>query len=106
MVLPAQPLVASLYRVEVSGWDTDENFFVENTELQWEEGTGKRVRLSRPLRGSSIVFVRLLQPLSPTRGYPIAYQAEPADPGAESVNYEYKLVQLHPKISPRREMLA
>ncbi len=106
MVLSAQLLVASLYRVEVSGWDTNENFFVEKTELQWDEGTGKRVRLSRPLRRSSIVFVRLLQPLSPTRGYPIAYQAEPDDSAAEPVNYEYKLIQLHPRISPRREMHA
>lgn len=106
MVAAAPPLVASLYRVEVSGWDVDENFFVEKTELQWGEETGKRIRLSRHLRKGCIVFVRLLQPLSPTRGYPIAYQAEPADSIAESANYEYLLIQLHPRISRRRELLA
>ena len=97
--------VASLYRVEVSGWDDEENFFVERTELEWDEGVGKRLRLSRPLRRSSIVFVKLLQLLSSSRGYPIPYQAEAFSSLAEVPGYEYKLTQLHPRISSRRESL-
>jgi hypothetical protein len=106
LVLMAPSPVASLYRVEVSGWDDEENFFVEKTELEWDEGIGKCLRLSRPLRRSSIVFVRLLQPFSPSRGYPIPYQAEPSSSLAEAPGYEYKLTQLHPRISSRRESHA
>ncbi len=106
MVLIATSPATGLYGVEVSGWDTGENFFVEKTQLEWDEGAGKRVRLSRPLRKSCIVFVRLLQPLSPSHGYPIAYQAEPSGPPVEASSYEYKLVRLHPRISPRREPVA
>jgi hypothetical protein len=28
--------------VEVSGWDEHEDFFVEKTELQWSEQSGKQ----------------------------------------------------------------
>jgi hypothetical protein len=35
----------SLYRVEVSGWDKSQTFFVEKPELQWNEESGKHVTL-------------------------------------------------------------
>ena len=31
------------YPVEVSGWDEHEDFFVQKTELQWSEQSGKHV---------------------------------------------------------------
>jgi hypothetical protein len=31
------------YRLEVSGWDAKENFFVEKTSLDWREHEGKTV---------------------------------------------------------------
>ena len=33
------------YSVEVSGWDNNEDFFVEKTELHWSEQSGKHILL-------------------------------------------------------------
>jgi len=50
-------------RVEVSGWDARENFFVEKTSLDGREQSGKTVALRATLRLDSELFVRLLRPL-------------------------------------------
>jgi hypothetical protein len=60
--------VLSTYRIEVSGWDSSEAFFVEKTDLIWTEEAGKRIRTT--------LFVRLLQPISPNRSMPVPYEAE------------------------------
>jgi hypothetical protein len=67
---------ANLYRVEVSGWDRDKSFFVETSDLEWSEQSGKRIILKRRLDNRAVVFLRLLQPMGPDRGHPVAYQAE------------------------------
>ena len=67
--------IASTYRVEVSGWDHDKAFFVENSELEWSED-GKQVTLTRTLNEGAVVFLRLLQPMSADRSNPVAYEAE------------------------------
>ena len=72
---------ASSYRVEVSGWDACENFFVEKTTLDWKGVGKKRIALKSKLREGCIVFVRLLQPLADGNNFPIAYQA--AEVGTE-----------------------
>ena len=36
--------------VEVSGWDHNEDAFVEKTELHWSEQSGKHILLLRPIR--------------------------------------------------------
>lgn len=41
-----QPAIDS-YRVEVSGWDISQSFFVEKPELEWNEENGKQITLSR-----------------------------------------------------------
>jgi hypothetical protein len=69
------------YRVEVSGWDAKENFFVEKTVLDWKGEGKKRILLRSSLREGCIVFVRLLQPLANGNNFPIAYQA--AEVGAK-----------------------
>ena len=33
---------SNLYRVEVSGWDENKVFFVENSELDWNEDSGRK----------------------------------------------------------------
>jgi hypothetical protein len=63
------------YRVEVSGWDTKETFFVEKTILEWEGEGKKEIALKSPLREGCVVFVRLLQPVASGNNFPIAYQA-------------------------------
>lgn len=65
-----------LYPVEVSGWDSAQNFFVEKCVLIWNESNGKQVRLSQGLREKTIVFVRLLQPGQSEQAHPVAYEVE------------------------------
>jgi hypothetical protein len=71
------------YRVEVSGWDASESFFVERTMLNWGRDEKKEIHLRSVLREGSFVFVRLLQPLTNGNNFPVAYQAQrigPRDP--------------------------
>jgi hypothetical protein len=74
MILAVNP-AANLYRVEVSGWDLDKAFFVENSELEWSDDC-KRVTLSRTLNDGAVVFLRLLQPISAGRSNPVPYETE------------------------------
>ena len=75
MILTAEQPATNLYRVEVSGWDDNKAFFVENSELEWTEASGKQVTLSRGLANGAVVFLRLLQPISTDRSNPVAYEA-------------------------------
>jgi hypothetical protein len=63
------------YRVEVSGWDAKEDFFVEKTTLEWKPEDKKSMLLRADIRPGCIVFVRLLQPLATATTFPIAYEA-------------------------------
>jgi len=64
------------YRVEISGWDSGQNFFVENCDLLWAEDSGKVVSLRRSLSPNAILFVRLLDPEQNDRSHPVVYQAK------------------------------
>jgi hypothetical protein len=85
------------YRVEISGWDQDENFFVEKTFLDWSEEKGKKVQLRRPLRSGAVIFVRLLAPATANSGVPIAYQTEELEQQGPKDLWDFRLVQLHPR---------
>jgi len=76
MILTAEHPATNLYRVEVSGWDDNKAFFVENSELEWADDAGKQVTLNRELSEGAVIFLRLLQPISKDRSHPVAYQAE------------------------------
>ena len=56
MILTAEHPVTNLYLVEVSGWDEDKAFFVENSELEWTEESGKQVTLNRGLTENAVIF--------------------------------------------------
>ena len=73
---PAVNLASNVYRVEVSGWDDNKAFFVENSELEWTDQYGKQVTLHRGLNDRAVIFLRLLQPISADRSRPVPYQAE------------------------------
>src|SRR5437016_14564964 len=51
-------------------------FFVEKSELEWKEGSGKYLTLSRSLSPGSMIFLRLLQPTSRERPLSVAYRAQ------------------------------
>jgi hypothetical protein len=76
MILTAEHPVTNLYLVEVSGWDEDKAFFVENSELKWTEESGKQVTLNRGLTENAVVFLRLIQQSGNDRSHPVAYQAD------------------------------
>ena len=76
MILSAQCPTTSLYRVEVSGWDKNQAFFVEKSELEWNEESGKQIALNHTVPDGAVIFLRLLQPISTDRSHPVAYEAE------------------------------
>jgi len=65
MLLSVQLPITTIYQVEASGWDSAQSFFVEKSELEWNERTGKCLTLSHSLCPGSMIFLRLLR--SPTR---------------------------------------
>jgi hypothetical protein len=87
------------YRVEVSGWDSKENFFVEKAVLEWKPDDKKSMLLRADIRPGCIVFVRLLQPMATAASFPIAYEALTSaardDAGAARVSLE----RLRPRAS-------
>jgi len=71
----SEPLSLRTYsRVKVSGWNQDEVFFVEKSELGNDEFTGKHISLEHMLADGAIIFVRVLQPTSSHRNSSIAYE--------------------------------
>jgi hypothetical protein len=69
------------YRVEVSGWDVAESFFVEKVILELTQ-TGERVvHLKHPLRTGLIVFLRLIESRIDFPALPVAYQVMEVVPG-------------------------
>ena len=76
MILSARYPITSVYRVEVSGWDKYQTFFVEKSELEWNEESGKQVVLSHAVVDGAVIFLRLLQPISASRSHAVAYEAE------------------------------
>ncbi len=62
--------------VEVSGWDENQIFFVERSEVDWDEYAGKHVTLTRMLTEGSIIFVRPIQAMAIHHANPIPYEAE------------------------------
>jgi hypothetical protein len=87
------------YRVEVSGWDAGENFFVEKTALTWENAGKKEILLSATLRKGCIVFVRLLQPIATRGEFPVAYQTVEIELNGRDGRTRATLEQLRPRAS-------
>jgi hypothetical protein len=86
----------SSYRVEVSGWDASDTFFVEKTTLDWSGGDQKEISLRLALHQDAVVFVRLLQQLGKVDSFPIAYRASTVGTG-ENGRTIVQLTRLHPR---------
>jgi hypothetical protein len=93
--LTAQDHVTDSYPVEASGWDSTQSFFVEKSELRWDEATGKHLTLSRCLCPGSLLFLRLLQPVSKDRSLSVAYQAQHVRVTPDG-QQEFRLSQIQP----------
>lgn len=94
-----QPLTNS-YRVEVSGWDSSHTFFVEKSELSWNEESGKHLSLTRLLRPGTMIFVLLLQPTTPVRSISVAYKAEHVTTTPEG-RHQFRLRRAEPVSIPK-----
>jgi hypothetical protein len=104
MLLTAGQPVVSTYQVEVSGWDSCQEFFVQRCMLEWNEETGKRITLTRSLRPRTMIFVRLLRPTSSDPSFPVPYRTELTGVNSEGRN-QFRLSQILPstgltKLSP------
>jgi hypothetical protein len=76
-MVPCEDLSSvSRYPVEVSGWDSQQRFFVEKCDLAWDEDRGKQVELCHRLPERALLFVRLLQTEEGERPGPVVYEAE------------------------------
>jgi hypothetical protein len=85
------------YRIEVSGWGFDNNFFVEQTDLFWDRGGDKKVLLHNSPAEGGIVFIRLLLQDPRGRTLPLAYQVAAVHPMDCNGQSEVRLRQLHPR---------
>jgi hypothetical protein len=85
------------YRVEVSGWDSRELFFVEKATFQWTDSGEKSVGLMSRLREGCVVFVRLLHTFAEDANLPVAYRVLSITSGDGDGRGCVRLVQLHPR---------
>jgi hypothetical protein len=85
------------FRVEVSGWDMDQQFFVEKTELDWYDGENKSIHLRTPVKRGAVLFVRLLEKGSSGQGFPVAYEANQILPENGPFGFAVELKRLRTK---------
>ncbi|HEV3218643.1 MAG TPA: hypothetical protein VGZ48_02650 [Candidatus Acidoferrales bacterium] len=100
--MPSETCAETSYRIEISGWDLDENFFVEKADLEWSESR-KMVRLQHAPRKGSLVFVRLLGETHQVRAYPLAYEILEVAYQQKARTYETLLSQVHPRTRSETE---
>jgi hypothetical protein len=88
----------SNYRVEVSGWDAAETFFLEKTTLYWNT-SGQEISLRSRLREGTVVFIRLLQPFETEENFPVPYVVSKNLPVEIDGRSTVAISRLHPKPS-------
>ena len=96
MMLSGHYAIASTYRVEVSGWDKNQAFFVEKSELEWSEECGKQLLLTRAIPDGALIFLRMIASMSVDRSDPVAYETEFVETTPDGLHQ----FRLHP-VSPR-----
>lgn len=90
---------------EISGWDTDQNFFVEKALLSRVAEGNSKVALRTRLRLGSLVFVRVPDDASMDRPIPVTYQVATIDGKVKNGTHEIQLTRLRPRNSPARTVL-
>lgn len=85
------------FRIEISGWGLDNDFFVERTDLLWTAGGEKQVQLHRALPEGAIVFIRLLASEPSSGSIPVAYQVRDVVPMDCTGRCQMRLAQLRPR---------
>src|SRR5260370_31892269 len=90
-------ILSGNYRIEVSGWDLNDAFFVEKTELHWTEGGEKKLLLHHALLDGAVIFVRLIAPETSFDSIPLAYQVACVQPMNSNGFCEMRLLRLLPR---------
>lgn len=88
-------------RVEVSGWDEDQNVFVEITSLYNEDGEKAYILLRRQARIGEMIFVRLIEHSGYGSPVPVAFEVRRASP-ADSRGVYHKVQIARIAWSPER----
>jgi hypothetical protein len=83
--------------VEVSGWDTLENFFVETTTLTWGSDNVREIDIHSAIKESRLVFVRLLQSCLSEGTFPVPCKVTGVTTDIGSGLTHVRLVQLRPR---------
>jgi hypothetical protein len=91
---------------EISGWDTDENFFVEKAVLHSHRDGNNKVDLRARLRVGSLVFVRVSDDASMDRTVPVTYQVSEiyGNRNARNGAREVRLIRLRPREAGTRTL--
>jgi hypothetical protein len=92
------------HTVEISGWDTEENFFVESASMGWEEGEENTVRLRTRVRPGSMIFLRLMEASVQPRTFPVAFRVMNVSAKMDRYAYEALLRRLWPRPNDRRAL--
>jgi hypothetical protein len=94
-----QLAVPTTYAIETSGWDANEDFFVEKTSLEWNTSE-RKIRLQHPVKVGTILFIRLsgIAPLGDS--CPVAHQAMGVEYAPETQSYLVHLTQVLPRMHP------
>lgn len=87
--------------VEVSGWDEHEVFFVQKSDLDWDDLAGKQIVLQHKLTSGSIIFIRRMHSISSQRSGAIAYVAEfIGTVEGQAQQFQFQLHPVHPRQHP------
>lgn len=95
--MDSQSELQTAHRVEVSGWDAAENFFVEKTMMNEHSDEKQEVHLRCALREGCVVFVRLLQSTGDGSNFPVAYRARRVGARGDDGQSPVFLARLHPR---------
>jgi len=73
-------LRSSNYAAEISGWDANGTFFVENASVEQDAGDSV-VCLSHRLHEGTLIFARLISSSGLTESFPTLHRAQTVQPG-------------------------
>lgn len=92
------------YPAEISGWDRLQDFFVENTSLEYDDDGGMSVRVRRPVHAGTIVFVHLMSSGGPGESLPVALRAASVRPPDRAGLYSVGLEPMRSETTIRKEV--
>ncbi len=95
--MPTMNQQRSSIPVEVSGWDLDENFYVEQALLSRSPEGRERITLCSRLRIGSLLFLRMSPESSPNRAVPIPCEVIRLKPANSVGGSEAEIVRRHPR---------